>query len=167
MEDPGRGAENMSHLKSMALMLALTVSPWVRAQTVEVADAWARATVAGQSASGAFMNIRASEPVRLVAVSTMAAGVSEVHEMKMEQNVMKMAAIPALELPAGKWVELKPGGYHVMLMDLKKPLTDASTVTLNLVFENAKGARSTQQVQVPVRAMGMNAPKAHEHTHKH
>ncbi len=78
---------------------------------------------------------------------------------------MKMAAIPALDLPAGKWVELRPGGHHVMLMDLKGPLADKSTLTLKLVFENAKGVRSTQQVQVPVRAMGMAAPKAHEHKH--
>ncbi len=137
----------------------------VGAQTIEVSDAWARATVSGQSATGAFMKIRASEAAKLVSASTTVAGVTEVHEMKMEQNIMKMAAIPALNLPAGQWVELRPGGYHVMLMDLKGPLADKSTLTLKLVFENAKGVRSTQQVQVSVRAMGMAAPKAHEHKH--
>jgi len=137
----------------------------VGAQTIEVSDAWARATVSGQSATGAFMKIRSSESAKLVSASTSVAGVTEVHEMKMEQNIMKMAAIPALNLPAGQWVELRPGGYHVMLMDLKGPLADKSTLTLNLVFENAKGVRSTQQVQVLVRAMGMAPPKAHEHKH--
>ena len=137
----------------------------VGAQTIEVSDAWARATVSGQSATGAFMKIRSSEAAKLVSASTTVAGVTEVHEMKMEQNIMKMAAIPALNLPAGQWVELRPGGHHVMLMDLKGPLADKSTLTLNLVFENAKGVRSTQQVQVPVRAMGMAPPKAHEHKH--
>jgi copper(I)-binding protein len=157
----------MIRFKPIAALSSLLVATLAGAQTIEVSDAWARATVAGQSASGAFMKIRASEAARLVSASTPVAGVTEVHEMKMEQNIMKMAAISALDLPAGKWVELRPGGYHVMLMDLKKPLTDASTVTLNLVFENAKGVRSTQQLQVPVRAMGMNASKTHEHTHKH
>lgn len=138
----------------------------VGAQTIEVSDAWARATVAGQTATGAFMKIKASEAVKLVSVSTPVAGVTEVHEMKMEKNIMKMAAIPALPVPAGQWVELRPGGHHVMLMDLKKPLAESSSLTLNLVFENAKGVRSTQQVQVPVRAMGM-APAKAEHSHKH
>lgn len=156
----------MVRMKQMASLATLMVASLAGAQTIEVSDAWARATVAGQSATGAFMKIRATEAAKLVSASTSVAGVTEVHEMKMEQNVMKMAAVPTLELPAGQWVELRPGGYHVMLMDLKGPLADKSTLTLNLVFENAKGVRSTQQIQVPVRAMGMAAPKA-EHTHKH
>ena len=155
----------MIRLSQVAWVVALLGTVAAGAQTIEVSDAWARATVSGQSATGAFMKIRSSDAAKLVAVSTPVAGVTEVHEMKMEQNIMKMAAIPALDLPAGQWVELRPGGHHVMLMDLKKPLADQSTVTLNLVFENAKGVRSTQQVQAPVRAMGMAPPKAHEHKH--
>jgi periplasmic copper chaperone A len=157
----------MVRLAQAALISTLMGAAVVCAQSIEVTEAWARATVPGQQATGAFMKIRSSEAAKLVSASTPAAGVTEVHEMKMEQNIMKMAAIPALELPAGKWVELRPGSYHVMLMDLKKPLSDASSVTLNLVFESAKGVRSTQQIQVPVRAMGMASPKAHEHVHKH
>ena len=61
--------------------------------------------------------------------------------MKMEKDVMKMAAIPSLNVPAGGTVELKPGSYHVMLMDLKAPLADKSTVPLTLTFENAKGVK--------------------------
>lgn len=121
------------------------------AQSVEVKDAWARASVQGQKASGAFMKITAKDGAQLVGVASPVAGVAEVHEMKMEGDVMKMRAAPILDLPAGKTVELKPGGYHVMLMDLKTPLLKDTQVPLTLVFKDAKGVESRLEVQVPVR----------------
>ena len=117
---------------------------------VAVDGAWARATVQGQKATGAFMRLTAKDGARLVRAESPAAGVVEVHEMKMEGDIMKMRAIPALDLPAGKTVELKPGGYHVMLMDLKAPLAKGASVPLTLVFQNAKGVQSQQQLQLPV-----------------
>ncbi|MEI8157805.1 MAG: copper chaperone PCu(A)C, partial [Burkholderiales bacterium] len=103
-------------LKTLAAVFALS-SGALFAQTVDVKDAWARATVPGQKATGAFMKLTAKEGTKLVAISSPVAGVGEVHEMKMEGDVMKMRAVTGgLDLPAGKAVELKPGGYHVMLM---------------------------------------------------
>ncbi len=92
-----------------------------------VEGAWVRSAVPGQHATGAFMKITAPRPMQLVGVATPVAGVAEVHEMKMEGDVMKMRAVPALDLPAGRAVELKPGGYHLMLMELKQPLEAGST----------------------------------------
>jgi periplasmic copper chaperone A len=87
----------------------------------------------------------------LVAASSPVAGVTEVHEMKMDGNVMKMRAVEGgLELPAGKTVELKPGGFHVMLMDLKAALPKDSTIPLTLVFKDAKGVESKLELKVPV-----------------
>lgn len=106
------------------LFAAALLAGAAHAQTaapVAAEGAWARASVPGQKATGAFMRLTASEATRLVRAESPAAGVTEVHEMKMEGDVMKMRAVPALDLPAGKAVELKPGGYHVMLMDLKAP----------------------------------------------
>lgn len=117
---------------------------------VAVEGAWARASVPGQKATGAFMRLTAPETMRLVRAQSPVAGVTEVHEMKMEGDVMKMRAVPALELPAGKAVDLKPGGYHVMLMDLKAPLTKDSTVAVTLFFQNAQGVESQQLVDLPV-----------------
>mgnify|MGYP000594355482 CR=1 FL=1 len=94
-----------------------------------------------------------------------AAGVAEVHEMKMEGDVMKMRAIPALDLPAGKTVELKPGGYHVMLMDLKAPLAKDTTVPVTLMFKDAKGADSRMDVQVPVSATAPAGSATGGHKH--
>jgi copper(I)-binding protein len=67
--------------------------------------------------------------------------VAEVHEMKMEKDVMKMAAIPSLDLPAGKAVELKPGSYHIMLMDLKSPVEKGAKLPLTMKFQDAKGGK--------------------------
>ena len=146
-------------LSRLASPLFLTAALWAGAATAETAtapvqaeNAWARATVAGQKATGAFMRLTASSASRLVRAESAAAGVTEIHEMKMEGDVMKMRAISGLDLPAGQAVELKPGGYHVMLMDLKAQLAQGTQVPLTLVFQDAQGAQSQLVLQVPVQA---------------
>ena len=128
---------------------------------VTISDSWVRPTVAGQKATGAFMKITAKENSKLLSVSSPVAGVAEVHEMKMEKDVMKMAAVPSLDIPAGKSVELKPGSYHVMLMDLKAPLADKTNVPVILMFENSKGVKSQIELQVPVKSMSMQTQHKH------
>ncbi len=148
-------------LKQLIALSAL-VGGAAFAQNVTVADGWVRATVQGQKATGAFMKITAKDAAKLVAGSSPAAGVVEIHEMKMEKDVMKMAALPnGLELPSGKTVELKPGGYHVMLMDLKAPLAANSTVPVTFTFQDAKGNKTTQELKLPVKSMAM--PTEHKH----
>jgi len=85
----------------------------------------------------------------------------EIHEMSMEGSVMKMRAVPGLDLPAGKTVELKPGGYHVMLMDLKKELKAGDTVPLTLVVEGADKKREIIEVKAPVKALADSHDKKH------
>ena len=156
-------------LPKAALLFSLALgSTAALAQTaaVKVDGAWARATVQGQKGTGAFMSLTASEATRLVGVSSPVAGVAEVHEMKMEGDVMKMRALPSLELPAGKKVEFKPGGYHVMLMDLKAPLAKDSTVPLTLLFKDAKGVESKLELKLPVGTAAPGAAgAAAEHKH--
>lgn len=150
-------------LRSGLLATALlSANAWSQ---VKIEQAWTRATVQGQKATGAFMKITASQPLQLVGVSSPAAGVAEIHEMKMEGNVMKMRALPVLDLPAGQAVELKPGGHHLMLMDLKAPLAPNSSVSLTLTFKDAKGVQSQQQLSLPVSSgMPTGMPAGH---HKH
>jgi copper(I)-binding protein len=134
-----------------AALLAATLSTPLFAQSVDVANPWVRATVAGQKSTGAFMQLTAKTGAKLVAGSSPVAGVVEIHEMKMEGDVMKMRAIDGgLDLPAGKAVDLKPGGYHVMLMDLKAPLQKDSTVPVTLVFKDSKGVETKTEVKMPV-----------------
>ena len=148
-------------LKTLVVAAAL-MGGIVHAQSVDVKDAWVRTSVQGQKATGAFMKLTAKDGVKLVAASSPVAGVTEVHEMKMEGDVMKMKAVAGgLDLPAGKTVELKAGGYHLMLMDLKATLPKDSTIPLTLVFKDAKGAESRLELKVPVAT----APLATAHKH--
>lgn len=150
-------------MKRIAFALAsLSLAAAAHAQ-VTLTDPWVRATVPQQKATGAFMRLTAAQDMRLVAASSPVAGITEVHEMKMVDNVMKMRAVPALDLPAGQAVELKPGGYHIMLLDLKQPVAQGASVPLTLVFEGKDGQRQTQELQAPVRALGATAAPAMGH----
>ena len=156
----------MSFIKISSFVLSTVISASAMAQAVTVADPWIRATVQGQKAKGAFMKITSKEGAKLTGVSSPAAGISEIHEMKMEKDIMKMAAVPSLNVPAGGAVELKPGGYHIMLMDLKQPLAKDSSVPLTLVFKDAKGVESKLELKVPVAATapGGKAAPAMDHS---
>ena len=112
-----------------------------------------RGTVAGQKATGAFMQITSPTDAALVAAASPAAKVVEIHEMKMDGGMMRMHAVDRIPLPAGKPVALGPGGYHVMLMDLAHPLKEGDTVAVTLTFADPQGRRTSQQVQIPVRAL--------------
>ena len=147
-----------------ATVLATSLTAWDEAP-VQVDAPWARATVAGQQASGAFMRLTAHEPLQLVGVRTDASAVSEVHEMTMDGDVMKMRAIPSLDLPVGQTVELKPGGYHLMFMQLKAPLEAGTEVPVTLQFTNAKGESLELPVQVPVKPLGHTAGAGHAPAH--
>ena len=135
---------------------------------VEVSDAWVRATGQGQKATGVFMNLTAQKATRLVGVKADLTASAEVHEMKMEKDVMKMQAVKALDLPAGQTVALKPGSYHVMLMDLKAPVAEDSQVVLTLLFEDAAGVKTQKEVKAVAKKMGMGGKDKPQHgEHKH
>ncbi|NMG04983.1 copper chaperone PCu(A)C [Azoarcus taiwanensis] len=139
---------------------------------VTVEDPWVRGTVPKQQATGAFMMLTAETDARLVAAESPVAGVVEIHEMAMENDVMKMREIPALDLPAGQTMELKPGGYHVMLMQLKEQMVGGTVVPITLIFEDSAGERFTQEIEARVTALGAaregaDKPMQHQHGHRH
>ena len=136
-------------LKFLTAMVLLASST-VFAQSVVVTQAWVRSTVQGQKSTGAFMSITAKDGAKLVGASSPVAGVVEVHEMKMDGDIMRMRAIPVLDLPAGQTVQLKPGGYHIMMMDLKQPLAKDSQVPLTLRLQDSHGKETTQELTLPV-----------------
>jgi hypothetical protein len=117
--------------------------------------------VPGQKSTGAFMQLKSSTDVALIGAASSAAKIVEVHEMSMTAGVMKMRAVEKLPLPAGKAVDLKPGGYHVMLMDLAQPLKEGDRVPVTLTFVDKDGRKTTQEVVAEVRALtaGPPAPK--------
>jgi len=142
----------MNHRFSLlGLLLALAAAPALA--DVAVADAWVRGTVSGQKATGAFMQLTSPAETALVAAASPAAKIVEIHEMKMDGGMMRMRAVDRIPLPAGKAVTLAPGGYHVMLMDLARPLKEGDSVTVTLTFADKDGRRTTQDVKANVRAL--------------
>jgi len=146
----------------IASLIGLSATAWAQSTTVKVEDAWVRGTVASQKATGAFMRLTPSASARLVSVSSPVASVVEIHEMAMENDVMRMRQVQGVNLSAGQATELKPGGYHVMLMGLKAPVGGGDTVPLTLTFEDAAKQRFTQEVQAPVRALGAGVAMKHD-----
>jgi copper(I)-binding protein len=136
----------------IALLVVAGMAGAAQAQ-VEVKGAWVRGMVESQKATGAFMSITSTAPARLVAAQSPAAGKVEIHQTTMEGGVARMRPVEAIELPAGKAVELKPGGYHVMLMQVPRPLKEGETVPVTLIVETKEGKRESIAVQAPVRPL--------------
>ena len=149
-------------MKSLLIPLLVVLPVAVAAQTApaKVERAWARAIVQGQDASGAYMSMTSAEPLTLLGAATPAAAIVEIHQMKMEGDVMKMRAVDSLPLKPGVPLHFAPNGYHFMLMDLKAPFRAGSNVRMTLRFRDAKGAVRTQDVTVPV---SLAAPSGHGH----
>ncbi|MFT3818170.1 MAG: copper chaperone PCu(A)C [Rubrivivax sp.] len=154
----------MKPIRLIAAALALAAATAAAQAQTTVKDAWVRGTVPQQKATGLFARITSAAGGKLVAARSPVAGVVEIHEMSMDGNVMKMRALGGgLELPAGKTVELKPGGYHMMLLDLKQPLKEGDTVPVTLVVESKDGKQETIELKAPVKAL--TTPPGGEHKH--
>lgn len=139
--------------KFLTGVLAFVFSATALAQ-VTVTDPWVRGTVPAQKVTGAFMKLVATQDAKLVGVESSVAKIVEVHEMRMEGDVMKMRAIASLDLPAKQAVELRPGSYHIMLIDLYAQMQPGETVPLTLIVEYADGKRENVPVEAMVTALG-------------
>lgn len=141
----------------------------LKPSAVAVSESWVRATVGGQQATGGFMDLTAAKAMVLVGFESKVAAQSELHEMAMDGDVMRMRAIDNLPLPAGQTVSLKPGAHHLMLMGLKKPLTAGQTIELTLLLKGEDGKVIKQAIKVPVKSqspmMGGGGGMHHHHHH--
>lgn len=151
----------MSLLPRRILLAAATtlIAAVARAQapTITVTAPWARATTPSAMAGGAFLTLLASAPDSLTGASSPVASMVQIHETVEQGGVMKMLPVAALKLNPGIKTELKPGGYHVMLMGLKQPLKQGESFPLTLTFANAPAIT----VQVMVEAPGAGGPSHH------
>lgn len=146
------------------LLAALMLTAIPALADVSASEPWIRGTVAKQTATGAFMTLKSTKATQLVSASSPVAAVTEVHEMAMEGNVMKMRPMSALDVPANTPVELKPGSYHIMLMSLKRPLEAGEKIPVTLTFQDAAKKKETLEVQAEVRVMTA-PPMQHQHNH--
>ena len=144
-------------LGALLLALAGTVASAQAAPKVE--DAWARPTVSGQAGGGGFLKITSPTADRLVAATAPVSKTVELHTMQMDGNVMRMRQVPAIDIPAGQTVELKPGGLHVMFIGLTQTLKDGATFPLKLRFEKA----GEVEVEVKVRTQAQEPASMHKH----
>ena len=118
---------------------------------VAIMDSWVRANAPGQSVGAAYMTLLSAQDSTMVKVESDIASSVEIHSMKMEDGVMKMRMLEELPLNAGKQEKLAPGGFHLMLFDLKKPLAVGENVNLTLSFKDTAGKITQQQVTLPIK----------------
>ena len=124
---------------------------------VTVEDAWVRATVEGQQATGAFMKLTSDTDGKLVKAKSDISKSVEIHEMAMQDDIMKMRQIPNLDLPKGEVVELKPGSYHIMFIDLHNQVKENDEIALQLVVENNDGSKETIDIKAPAKPLAKPA----------
>jgi copper(I)-binding protein len=145
----------MKYALFFAALLLASCKPASAPPAVSVDGVWARATVPGQSGSAAYFTIRnAGGEDKLLTVSSPGADAS-LHSTSMDNGVMRMRPIEALDIPANGTVELKPGGTHVMLMGLKQPLQAGSALELDLKFEKSGERKVTAEVRPATMGAGM------------
>ena len=125
---------------------------------IKIENAYTRATVPGQQVAGGFLKIdNKGNADQLLGASSPAAGEVQLHEMAMDGNVMKMRQVKDIPIPAGGSVELKPGGYHLMFMNLKGPFVAGQTVPVKLKFAKA----GEMEIKLPVNAVGSSGAMSH------
>jgi len=148
-------------VRSALIGAVCALSATAHAQAVTVRDAWIRAPAPGQQVAGAYMELLSRTTTTLLSVASPAAGRVELHNTTLEDGVMKMRLVGQIELPGGRPVKLAPGGVHVMLMDLKRPLKPGDKVPLTLKVEQGNNNRSIFTVQAEVRAVATGANHQH------
>ena len=139
-------------MKTLQLLLATSLLSTLNAMAdVTVIDAWVRANVPGQSVGAAYMTLNSPQDSTLVYIESAAAGTVEIHSMSMNNNVMKMRKLEELPLKAGMAEKLAPGGFHLMLFDLAKPLKAGEKVNFTLCFKDKSGKITHQAVTLPIK----------------
>jgi copper(I)-binding protein len=140
---------------------AALAAPAVSAQSVNIANAWVRATAPGQTTAAAYVDLTSDSNAVLVAAGSPLAQRVELHSMTMDGGVMRMRALPRIDLPAGQTVKLAPGGMHVMLIDIKQPLKPGDKVPLVLSVQSSGTSLTTLKIEAEVRAGGADEPHKH------
>jgi copper(I)-binding protein len=130
---------------------------------VKVDNAWVRGAVPGQLSTGAFLDVTSNADAKLVKVESPIAAFVEIHVSEMKNDLMTMRAVPAVVLPGGRQVRFAPGGYHIMLMDLKRPIKNGESVPITLTVEYPDNRHESVEVSAQVRGVGTSQQSQHRH----
>jgi hypothetical protein len=140
---------NIRNVTAFVIAIGITLPAYA---DVTITDAWVKATAPGQTTAAAYLKIKSDAPAKLIGISSPVAKAVQIHEIKVQDNVMHMRPIDSLDLPAGKTVELKPGAYHIMLENIAEPLKQGATVPLILTIEGTDMQRQSIEVKAEVRS---------------
>lgn len=149
----------------LALMLAFgCVQLQAKEYLVSVTEAWVRATHPGQEVGAAYMTLLSKQDMTLVSVESSVTDSVEIHNMSMENGVMKMRMLENLPLKAGKPYKLAPGGFHLMLFDLKKPLIAGEQISFTLHFKtNNKQSKKASEYKQTIKVNVQTPPETASH----
>jgi len=148
----------------LSLILIISSATASAANSVSIENAWVRPTVAGQDVGAAYMTLSSKQDVTLIRVASDATSSVEIHSMTMQNGVMKMRMLENLSIKAGKPYKLEPGGFHLMLFDLKKPLTAGQHVNFELTFRRGN-TEFKQLIKAPIKTPADT--EDHDHGHHH
>lgn len=154
-----------SYLKHAFFIINMACFITLAHAEIKISNAWVKPTMPGQPVAGAYMTLVSDKDIDIVEVDSPVAGKAEIHSMSMEGNIMRMKRLERLSLKAGKPVELKPGGFHIMLMELNHQIKEGEAVPISLVSQDDTGKRVTQLIKA-VAALPKtteSSPDAHMH----
>lgn len=142
----------MKTIRSLCFTLFFVLAACAQADNdITISNAWARATAPGQKVAAAYMNLSSKLDAALIRAECDLAGSVEIHSMTMENDVMKMRMLEELALPAGKTVSLAPGGFHLMLFNLKQPLDAGKQAKFTLYFRTDAGEEKSIDITIPIK----------------
>lgn len=156
---------SIKHFAKLVLLVAAGVMFNPAHAQVTVDAPWVRATVAGQKAGGLFMTLHSTAPMRLVSGSTDIAEAVEIHTMSLDGDIMRMRQLTSLMVTPEKPVALVPGGFHLMLMGLKRQINEGDQIPVSLVFESEAGVKSTINIIAPARPLAPRPAPEHVKIH--
>ena len=134
----------------LTMLVSMLLACSKQAPEINITDNWVRATAEGQDVGAAYMTITSASDTSLVKVESSASDSIEIHSMSMENGIMKMRMLEQLDLKAKTPNKLTPGGFHLMLFDLKKPLKAGETVSFSLHFKNQAGKEILATISSPI-----------------
>jgi hypothetical protein len=157
---------SLLRLSRFFLTLTLVISSVAAsaADSVSIENAWVRPTNPGQDVGAAYMTFNSKQDVTLISASSDATTSVEIHSMSMQNGVMKMRMLENLAIKAGKPYKLEPGGFHLMLFDLKKPLTAGQYVNFELTFKSGN-TEFKQLIKAPIKTLADTEDHSHHHHH--
>jgi len=150
----------------LTLTLVISSTAAIAKDSVSIENAWIRPTSPGQDVGAAYMTFTSKQDVTLIRTTSDATESVEIHSMSMQNGVMKMRMLESLAIKAGKPYKLEPGGFHLMLFDLKKPLTAGQYVNFELTFRSGN-TEFKQQIKAPVKAPDSTESSSDDHGHHH